>query len=104
MPKHTPGPWMLRPTIKRPETPPRVYNRHDGTTVCTVDTVTNARLIAAAPDLLEACRAIRRCNFLGDLSASLYEEAEWNFEAEHDARLGTAIKLVTEAITKAEGR
>ena len=63
--KHTPGPWILHPTahhpavrsIGTPDTGPR--------RICTVGTMNgnpvdkaNARLIAAAPELLEALQNI----------------------------------------------
>ena len=71
--KHTPGPWVLHPTALHPavrsvgtaETGPR--------RICTVGTMNgnpvdkaNARLIAAAPELLEALKyAIKQVPELG---------------------------------------
>lgn len=58
MSKHTPGPWELGASG-------RVFTREDGllTDICQVHGqdverrwIPNAKLISAAPDLLEACR------------------------------------------------
>lgn len=54
MSKHTPGPWEVN---YRRVTP--VNGKQDGTDdICHVyrDNMANARLIVAAPDLLEACK------------------------------------------------
>ena len=56
--KHTPGPWQA---IGRDVLSMHAYPRASGPLVCVVDDNDNARwpadsaLIAAAPDLLEAC-------------------------------------------------
>jgi hypothetical protein len=57
--KHTPRPWTLHPHAT--QDPPRIY--HDGIIVATIDTSApdagerqaNAALVAAAPDLFDAC-------------------------------------------------
>jgi len=51
MSTHTPGPWKAR--IRRQGSH---VTGPDGFSVAHVGTDANARLIAAAPDLLEACR------------------------------------------------
>lgn len=48
---HTPGPWE-RPTVASN----KVFA--DGVEICRANRVANARLIAAAPDLLQALQAI----------------------------------------------
>lgn len=64
--KHTPGPWAvwLQKQVYRPD-PARLK---DGPNICIANTVANARLIAAAPELLEA---LSRClSYLADLNGS----------------------------------
>ena len=81
--KHTPGPWTICPTINE-----RIGIIGDGVQIATVhptDDITasyfpglrsseeiaaNARLIAAAPELLEACRALLGCVDLQGFSRS----------------------------------
>ena len=60
-PKHTPGPWTLGYSTRHPIK----FNEYDLVqNVCTLNrhpggiTEANARLIAAAPELLEACRLL----------------------------------------------
>ena len=58
--KHTPGPWTATPTAGH-ETHGQsvVYAEADGKDVAVIyDGKANARLIAAAPELLAACKAI----------------------------------------------
>ena len=54
--QHTPGPWTLHETVRG------IRIEDSKTTVCSVfprgDKEANARLIAAAPDLLEALKAL----------------------------------------------
>jgi len=68
MSKHTPGPWMIG-NIQGDNI---VIENHDGFEVCTVwedPKQHDARLIAAAPDLLEAClyltEGIESCGLTG---------------------------------------
>lgn len=73
--KHTPGPWVVEPTIiEHPSaayvTPDRQDGRPYGGPICTLqdcehiggitvdECKANARLIAAAPDMLEALEAL----------------------------------------------
>jgi hypothetical protein len=62
---HTPGPWGIRPGICRNDHPDTSADVHGpfGDFVancgCHEQAIANARLIAAAPDLLEACRELR---------------------------------------------
>lgn len=112
MPTHTPGPWDLTPG---PHGDPDIddcdfiigESRAAGDAVAAVvgpvrtgTTEANARLIAAAPELLECLR--RMCGMYGAFSrrlAPLLAEDEgtvWTFER--------ANSLALEAIAKAEGR
>jgi hypothetical protein len=52
MTTQNPGPWYASPTKSF------MVFADDDTFVCNVSNVHNAKLIAAAPDLLDACRAI----------------------------------------------
>lgn len=89
--KHTPGPWIL--DEYGPEFTMRTVRGKSlggGTEVAIITTGSysdeveeaNARLIAAAPELLEACK-----------------QAEWQYEQLGDSR---AIKMLRAAIAKAE--
>ena len=64
--KHTPGPWEIsRDAVPEGYTQNTVYAERDGERVATAfRNDANARLIAAAPDLLEACKYVKQ--FLGD--------------------------------------
>jgi hypothetical protein len=76
--KHTPGPWHVHSGKLRPNFPTEIFAIHsedgqevvgwtgfDGTAF-PEDREANARLAAAAPELLEACReGIRMCDFFG---------------------------------------
>jgi hypothetical protein len=71
--KHTPGPWLYQPCAGQHDF--AVYQEENGDCVALVRKYdeANARLMAAAPDLLAACRdALRYLNnpeeFDGDLT------------------------------------
>jgi hypothetical protein len=51
--QHTPGPWYNR---QHSGNASRVINAPDGAAVFIIYSIEDARLIAAAPELLEACR------------------------------------------------
>jgi len=101
--KHTPGPWMHNATKGRNDAV-AIWAADDSIAVCTTDFPkhfaesvpppdicdANARLIAAAPDLLEALRAI--C----DNCASL--------DPEHLHKFDRYYLAARAAIAKAEGR
>lgn len=62
---HTPGPWVLHPTALHPAVRSVGTDETGPRRICTVGTMNgnpvdkeNARLIAAAPDLLEALKLI----------------------------------------------
>ena len=95
--KHTPGPWVVDPAVRQGFT---VYAPKEGFIVGTqdeegrfgaIESKANARLIAAAPDLLEA---------LQDVCARLlYRGVSTN--AGHPDR--TALEVARAAIAKATG-
>ena len=86
---HTPGPWYLddAPDVKHPS----VVLADDGATIVaeamTVvaeqhDAEANARLIAAAPDLLAEVKRLRdlhilACDYLQDISNGTLPDSEW---------------------------
>jgi len=61
--KHTPGPWTWNEDFRGLDAPEGAileFDRYDGMWLTYVDgRKANARLIAAAPDLLEALKAIK---------------------------------------------
>ena len=90
--KHTPGPWTLEDrgykfVVSKPGEGyiTRDVCRMDASTMSAFDQEANARLIAAAPDLLEACKTI----------VHLRETEDW-METLHKAvnHARAAIKLV----------
>lgn len=102
--KHTPGPWHLR------------YNgKHDGDRsvvgrsrdICAMDggpsddmeTLANARLIAAAPELLEACKA-----GLAMLETARRYFPESARNSDTFSLLNVTANTIKPAIAKAEGR
>jgi hypothetical protein len=71
---HTPGPWRWNGTNKQPKAFCYLYGPDYDVAGCALDGFTdnaaNARLIAAAPDLLEACQwALSALDGLGLQSA-----------------------------------
>jgi len=84
----TPGPWKAAMSFQN--NGPDYYTVYDGptsfnrTTIATVTTAHNARLIAAAPDLLEAAKRVH-----DDLV---------------DCGMDSHAKILWEVITKAEDR
>ena len=94
MSAHTPGPWTSRGTCiygsgaKVAEVPSRLTT--PGATLFPVEATANARLIAAAPELLDALKA-----FCGD-----YESKQET----RDISLTAAYQHALTIIAKAEGR
>jgi hypothetical protein len=94
MSKHTPGPWRIAPASDYADGSLNVDADTRGY-VCLAgfrddpEARANARLIAAAPDLLEACKRI-----LADIDSN----ATLAFEID-----GDALEALDSAITKAEG-
>jgi len=88
MATHTPGPWRYEASTKTIRSQPANYwlasmNSWDGA----VDHDANARIIAAAPDLMAACRAVLD-----------------EFPAFDSKRIESVKNICRAAITKAEGR
>ena len=93
MDKHTPGPWKteINKAVHRPSVMCGKDERWEVTATVTGDSTANARLIAAAPELLAACKARLACDDDYDQGTK-----EW-----HDAVL-TADEQMREAIKAAE--
>lgn len=104
---HTPGPWTLHPTLGEKLDPPQIYC--NGSTVCTVDTsapepgerIANARLIAAAPEMLEALHESREA--LLNVNPSWRDNACANGTPK-DKDCPCTIHKIDRAIDKAERR
>lgn len=95
---HTPAPWLIAPHESR-----RVV-RADGRSIAWCGTypedeaIANARLIAAAPDLLDALRAVLAAERFSARSPETVQQAE----AKLDHIRAAAVKADA-AIAKAEG-
>ena len=89
MSKCTPGPWVVEPGgfVGGPIGYGRVCQTWNKFEEYFKNCEANARLIAAAPDLLEACRLVHDCAFLD----SRCTEDQWN----------AAVNAVESAIAKA---
>jgi len=106
MSNHTPGPWTLGETDRNEQ--PTVVALDGGVlvAVCAHECITslipeaiaNARLIAAAPDLLEALKAI-----IAELRRVRDVKPE-QWDALVDPGLCNAWDAIRSAVTKAEGR
>jgi hypothetical protein len=85
---HTPGPWTTsRDAVPEGIVQITVYAEQDGERVATVfQSEANAPLIAAAPDLLDACR-----------------DAEQYLGATESGPPSTLLRTVRAAIAKAQG-
>ena len=82
--EHTPGPWYETKTAGNHQG--LVISENTGETIALTYKITNALLIAAAPDLLEACKMVVR-----------YVDEGIRVESEYS-------EMCREAISKAEGR
>ena len=101
--EHTPGPWELRPTVVSggewfkwvygPNNVPIVLMGSDSLPPTFDQVEANARLIAAAPELLEALKEVLAAQGAGEIS---YRSS--------DGRGYEAMLAVEAAIAKAEGR
>lgn len=92
MSKHTPGPWKYSPKRSQPELNLyRVTTTKDTAAVFITSSEADAHLIAAGPDLLEACKGIQRA-------------AQTRTPNELQLFISDALKLVQAAIAKAEGK
>ena len=91
MNQHTPGPWEVS-KIGNPYQQFMVYDS-DGRNICnTVEGEANARLIAAAPELYDACK----------LALALIKD-HWPYE-HGNPQVGDAWGALETAIAEAEGR
>lgn len=110
MSRHTPRPWYVEPpTAQSPSTAAvtaccgfvRIYEAP-----LTRETAANARLIAAAPDLLAACKALMAVapdnSYHDQKCAQLMGEAGWT-ESSNEAWDEFAQRVAREAIARAEG-
>lgn len=95
---HTPGPWTFDPQLTNFTA--RITARNGMSTVCSgIGMRPDADLIAAAPDLLEACRKV--LDWLTHLEQSLDEGDNLRrMREQYHRRYTTAL---TAAIEKAEG-
>jgi hypothetical protein len=97
MSEHTPGPWRASENYIYGDRPPKQIARcHD---VEGTPFLANARLIAAAPDLLKMCKDARDALAtlpVGYLGYGRDGELIWSLRDE-------LIDKMTQAITKAEG-
>ena len=100
--KHTPGPWEMR-ELKGYQSSDPVFLIEGNTTLHLMvvafpdghvvgENEANARLIAAAPDLLEACKA------LPDFDLESPDAADF---VDHSSSFARAMILAREAIAKA---
>jgi len=98
---HTPGPWI---TFIRTFGPEVITDNEAGKRLASLhwatcrdidenESIANARLIAAAPELLEACKLA-----LGQL------EGVNPTSGVHSSSLSADIRIIKEAISKAEGK
>jgi hypothetical protein len=92
-PKHTPGPWYTNP---KPDSPQGlIYQENTGKNIAVCYETLDANLIAAAPELLEACKAAEASG----RDVKINDGVEHGVEITHEA--WTSIKT---AIAKAEGK
>ena len=83
--KHTPGPWLIHPHI---DIEYSIFDQMGTTHVCDVTDEADAKLIAAAPELLEAAEA-------------LLVIAEFFHDNNKKNKIGMVIELAKAAIRKA---
>ena len=99
---HTPGPWKYSPC--HIEEGPPVVLAADGWIIATTSSDDDARLIAAAPDLLEALEALTNDNLPDAIANYEYMQTEGNHaqleQAEYSLRQWEKARA---AIVKARG-
>ncbi len=100
--KHTPGPWEIVPPSREHPSRAMVCARL-GVTIYDVplclETRANARLIAAAPDLLAKCKIAE------DICRTVFSLACADMHREYDKRLLQALLLdLDDVIAKATGK
>jgi hypothetical protein len=86
--QHTPGPWKTWPSIHNGQTyiVKGDYTSKDNGCIAHADTEANARLIAAAPDLLEALE------FIAKQSMSMYGSYAYMIEKLQDTARAAIAK------------
>lgn len=97
--KHTPGPWRYVGKTKRGQ--PLAYCVKIDAWTIYARTEANARLIAAAPDLLAFARLVAALETNGETEARTGDQQSGDDAVE---ALSNLIGLARAAITKAEGR
>lgn len=91
---HTPGPWGLRHSGKTVVSLPHTSPEAREVIACSIENTANARLIAAAPELLDALRETR-----GTLELLAEEMRKRNLREEDFAL--QAISLIDSALARA---
>jgi hypothetical protein len=89
MSKHTPGPWKQRGLVVMEDSPRQMFVADVFVNTPGDEAEANARLIAAAPDLLAAC-----------LQALCWFDSDEEPSYEHDQMVGEQLRL---AARKAQG-
>lgn len=84
--QRTPGPWIFNTTWK-------LIEGKNGEEIATLHMIQDARLIAAAPELLEACESAR--NVLAALVTGDLKEVKAD---------SPALQMLRNAVAKAEGK
>lgn len=92
--KHTPGPWAIWQLERSSDAQERyiVVTDNGGMEVCgIIESEADALLMAAAPDLLAACTAVRHQLETGEAGEGDVRDIAW------------CVKALADAIAKAEG-
>ena len=97
--KHTPGPWKMRETYSNGEPNGCVIEpmRYELTTSNNDENYANARLIAAAPEMLEALRAFTA-------SWDAYHADEGIYNPHDQPAFQEAVEGLYRVMEKAEGK
>jgi len=91
---HTPGPWGLRHSGKTVVSLPHTSPEAREVIACSIENTANARLIAAAPELLDALRdAISQAKWYGPRNP---DELGGKFTCEVIAKAEAAIARATQ--------
>jgi len=91
---HTPGPWGLRHSGKTVVSLPHTSPEAREVIACSIENTANARLIAAAPELLDALRdAISQAKWYGPRNP---DELGGKFACEVIAKAEAAIARATQ--------
>jgi hypothetical protein len=124
MSKHTPGPWLAfeaQPGIYHIATEPQQEGHYvsSGTEICVMfggssssgylagggHIAANAHLVAAAPELLEACREMQALLFqVATVAWNSKTDDYWPFGLQEQVKQSVRNKKWDSAVAKAEGR